>query len=330
MSLQKNNAEGGTSGTTVTTANSGGISGTAPATVNIGAGCTQTFDSAAAADGSLGYKFVTASGVDCNQIYNFPGTKQGPERITFRVVSLPTGNPVRIAAFLNSSLSNYCAVAVTSAGNLQIINNAGTAVWTSSGTITANTWYELDLKMDNSAGSSAGTCDLQVCAKSSTTPIANLSTSLTGQTFGGGQITYLAIGKSGGGTGVVTLHIDNIAWQDGSTSFIGLVASGANAGVDTTGNEPLTVVTLDGSASSGGSFAWAFTSATNGTTGATITNPNAQIASFVAPANWSGTDVTFTLTVDGSATDTVVHSILPALEWRWDGSVWHPDTTKKY
>lgn len=327
MSLQKNLAEGGTSGATVTTANAGGASGTAPYAVNLGGGAI-TFDSAAALDGNLGYKIVTASGSDTNMIFNFPPARQGGTRITFRWPAYPSAS-MRFLALLNSSLTNYCAIAANGSGTLQIINNAGTVVGSSSGVFTANTIYELDLLMDNSAGSSAGTCAVQVCAHGSTTPISALGLSLTGQTFGGGQITYLAVGKTAGGTPTGTLHVDNIAWADGADTFIGLVNSTANAGADTTGNEPFSTVILDGSAASGSSYQWAFTSGTNGGT-ATVIGANQQVASFVAPATMAGTDLTFTLTVDGSATDTVVHSVLPHLEWRYNGSIWLPTLLTKY
>ena len=59
--IETNNAEGGSSGTTVTTGNSGAGSGNAFDVVSLGTGTSLTFDNTVAAHGSLAYEFATTS-----------------------------------------------------------------------------------------------------------------------------------------------------------------------------------------------------------------------------------------------------------------------------
>ena len=54
-----NNFEGGTAGTTISTANSGGASGTAFDTVNVGTGATNAYDATHVAHGTLACKIAT-------------------------------------------------------------------------------------------------------------------------------------------------------------------------------------------------------------------------------------------------------------------------------
>ena len=100
----------------------------------------------------------------------------------------------------------------------------------------------------------------------------------------------------------------------------------ANAGEDRTAIEPGTVVTLDGSGTTGGStFLWTVVS--SGTSGPpTITNPTSLVASYIAPAELEDVNHVFRLTVDGTDTDDVAHQVEPQIEWFRNGSTLVPAT----
>jgi hypothetical protein len=96
------------------------------------------------------------------------------------------------------------------------------------------------------------------------------------------------------------------------------------AGADRTAIEPGSVVTLDGSATTGAStYQW--TCISYGTSGPpSITNSTSAIASYTAPSEYDDVNLVFRLTVDSGATDVVTHHVVPQIEWTLNGSTWEP------
>ncbi len=87
--------------------------------------------------------------------------------------------------------------------------------------------------------------------------------------------------------------------------------------------EPLSVVTLDGSSSRYvTAYSW---SQTAGTT-VSLQNANSAITTFTSPASITTEQLTFRLTGNNTATDDIVISVYPQLEWYYDGSQWKPQT----
>lgn len=93
--------------------------------------------------------------------------------------------------------------------------------------------------------------------------------------------------------------------------------------------DPLTLVTLDGTASTGNPTGYSWAQVSNGAPTVTIIGSGAVVA-FVAPAVAIGCDVVVELTVTlgpSTATDQATISVYPQLFWRRDeaGSSWLPE-----
>ena len=136
----------------------------------------------------------------------------------------------------------------------------------------------------------------------------------------------IAEGTSPGGISLRVVGVDiggNLVATQLQVSGIDIAMSKAlvNAGSDRSDIEPLSTVTLDGVASGGTTFAWTLVSATNGVS-VTIENNDMAVARYVAPAHVNGAVLTFRLTVDGTSTDDVVHTVFPHTLWYYTGTVW--------
>lgn len=146
--LLLNTAEGGTSGVTATSANTGGASGSAFNAVTVGAGATLAFDSTHYAHGSLSYKIATgASGVACDLDWSQSalGTQT---QIWFRFYLYFTAIPVnthRIFEITQVPSGTACGgLLVNTAGNLYMVNGAGSPVITSTQKIPLNQWFRVE------------------------------------------------------------------------------------------------------------------------------------------------------------------------------------------
>lgn len=133
-------------------------------------------------------------------------------------------------------------------------------------------------------------------------------------TAGGGQLRLHEL--SGTLTTSVQLRVEKLS----GTITYAIV----RAGDDRTAIEPGSVVTLDGSATTGAStYQW--TCISYGTSGPpSITDSTSAIASYTAPSEYDDVNLVFQLTTDSGATDVVTHHVVPQIEWRRDGSTWEP------
>lgn len=167
-----NNAEGGTAGVTVSTANSGGASGDAWDVVAIGASETLTYDATNPAHGSglddkLG-TFTTVTAVYVSWTTSL-GTLSTNQRLAGRIYWVPPvappGSSNRVVQILNGSTILCTIYHASGTGFLEIHNSAGTLVGSASNTsLTAGTLYriEFDFTGIGTAASGAGTVRLFV------------------------------------------------------------------------------------------------------------------------------------------------------------------------
>ncbi|HSR85153.1 MAG TPA: hypothetical protein VLM11_13335, partial [Streptosporangiaceae bacterium] len=141
-----NNAEGGTSGTAVTAANSGGASGNAFDRVDVGAGATGIFDSSHAAHGGLAYAFGTGSTAALSRVQwnNSIGTQS---QVWFRAYLYFTADPAVTVRVANQDQGTIaCAVVVVlPSGKLQVrTGSAGKQTLTTTSTIPLNRWFRIE------------------------------------------------------------------------------------------------------------------------------------------------------------------------------------------
>lgn len=147
-----NNAEGGTSGTTVSTANSGGASGDAWGTPVIGTGMTLTFDNAHAAHGTLAYKVALTSTATAITYLPWPSTQVGTVteiwgRLYIWSANLtPPAASLRLVRFLNAGTAVAGFNVASGTGAIECRSAADALIGTASASsaITASTWMRLE------------------------------------------------------------------------------------------------------------------------------------------------------------------------------------------
>jgi hypothetical protein len=214
---QSNSAEGGTAGTSVTTANSGGASGNAFTVVGKGSGASLLFATAAAAHGSLGYSLTGSSGTATLMGWN--GYSATSMAIRFYYNPGPTlpSKVIRLADIRNST-ATAARVELSASNQLFIQNAAGTTLTTFPHALQANTWYRIELTI--SISSSAATINAAYYPTDSTTPVDPAYSTTTGNT-GTASISQVSIGSAASATWTGTSYFDDLAAQAGSTAFIG-------------------------------------------------------------------------------------------------------------
>jgi hypothetical protein len=142
-----NNFEGGTDGTTITTGNSGGASGNAFDGVDIPSGAVVAFTNTQAYQGSLSVRCGSrATGGICGVHWQTSLGTLGDhyDRCFFRTDVIPSVN-ADIIYLLDAALTTTLAsIRLLSSGKLDIRNNTGALVATSTTVLSANTWYRLE------------------------------------------------------------------------------------------------------------------------------------------------------------------------------------------
>lgn len=220
MSTSVFTAEGGTHGAAPTTDTYG--TDTPWAGVVVGASQTITFDNATTYKGGMAYRFAgtTATALSYCRA-DIAASRQVAARFYFRIPSAITGD-IQILSMHKTDLTKYWALNLTSGSVLRIMNAASsTVVWTSSGTVSVDTWYRAEILVDNSGGTTLGTCTLNVYAGDEATAVANLSTTLTAQNFGGNNVETVVVGRYGTNSATYTLYLDDVAIADSSTTLLG-------------------------------------------------------------------------------------------------------------
>jgi hypothetical protein len=215
--LFTNNAEGGTPGATVTTANSGGASGNAFTVVARGAGATLIYSSTAAAHGTLGYSLAGSSGTStavgwsglsatsiAARFYYNPGTVAPAALIRLLDIRNPSGTAARIE--------------LATTNQLFVQNNAGVTVDTFPTPVKPNTWYRVEIAISISA--SAATIDCAYYLDDGTTPVDAAYATTAGNT-GTASVAQVSFGSAATATWTGTSYFDDLAVQTGTTSFIG-------------------------------------------------------------------------------------------------------------
>ena len=223
MTLLTNNAEGGTSGTTVTTGNSGGASGNAFDVVSIGTGAALTFDNTHAAHGSLAYEFSTGStsGLSRVQYTTAMGTQS---QVWFRLYCYLTANPAATIRLWDADQSaTACGVIVVlSTGHLQFrTGSAGTQTLNSTNAVPLNAWWRLEGFCTGSA--TTGQVEFKLyTTPDSTTPLETQTSASNINTTG--TMDHYSFGISTNTANVAAFWEDDLGLS--STGYIGPALSG--------------------------------------------------------------------------------------------------------
>lgn len=189
--------------------------------------------------------------------------------------------------------------------------------------LTPGTWYYVQYAATAGADTSSGVAEFSILNQngsvfhSYSNAAANCRTAELGEARWGGMVST---GVSGWTDGEILSDPQLVRLSSGWPGLLA-VAQTVDAGDNQSGIEPwVDTVTLAGS-SSNGSYAWTQIS------GTTVILSSTTIASptFTAPPGLAaGESLVFQLSNGIGQTDTVTIAILPAVEFRWNGTAWEP------
>jgi hypothetical protein len=214
VAIRQNTAEGGSTGTTVSAANSGSGSGTAFSTVTINAGATLVYATDQKHLGTTSYHLTSTAALATLE-YTGVSSSSAALRFYIYLPSLPSAG-TRIATF--SGTSAGVGVNISGTGRLQLVDNTGAAISTFTNILSTNTWYRVEMTA-TAATTSTGSAALTYYANNSTTPA---ETAISGSTYnlGTGTFSYTHIGKDSV-SGNAEMYLDDIAFDDSSATPIG-------------------------------------------------------------------------------------------------------------
>lgn len=228
MTLIKNGLEGGTSGTGVTAANSGGTSGTAFGNVVTNGSSTIQYTNADAAHGSMSLA-VGTNGTDTEYVVWVPTNQtSGALRFYIKFASMPTaGNGILMLK--NAAGSNTLLTLIITNVKVQLQDLSGSMKWDSGTTLPpTGQWLRVELKA-TTPSTSTGTLSMDWYTGDGTTAITGLSASLTGLNLGGSGIGQIWIGRPFAAGTFASFKVDDIAYNDGATTYIGPESSAVSA-----------------------------------------------------------------------------------------------------
>lgn len=325
MAQVQNTFNGGTSGATITAANSGGTSGTAFDFIEILAGATATYQTSAAAHGARGAK-ITGNGAHAFLQHNMADTTTLTARFYVRFPSTPTAScqlytPRNDATYIGG-------VNISNALKFQVTNTAGTPLFTSA-TLSAATWYRVEIAHQIGTATT-GAVWFKYFAGDSTTAVETFTS--TTADLGIDPISMYRIGKINN-SGDTPMDLDSITFDPASTAYLGPHAvinspPVANPGTGVIDQEPGTTLTLNGSGSTDPdgtivTYLWEQTAGTPVALTGTGSN-----RTFTTPYTLAGGQLDFRLTVTdnsgATASGTVSYSVMPATERAAVGGVWVP------
>lgn len=219
MAYLYNSAEGQTTGTTLTAANSGGNSGDAfPTVTNVGTP-TNEFSSTHAANGSMSYH-IAGTGTDRINVHHGEsvGYTSGAYGYNLYFPSLPiAGNLVQLSVFINTAFGPAGYITLQPSGQLRIYDSVNTVMYTTTVNLSINTWYHIDHQVTIDT-TSTGTINFRVCPLGSTTPLDSYNS--TTANCGTSKVMKYMFGKINTGGDVFDLYYDDLTWQSDTTDFI--------------------------------------------------------------------------------------------------------------
>lgn len=224
-----NSFEGGSDETTLTAGNSGGTSGNAFDSVSAGTGATLVFDNAQAAPSLGSFSLRTATGGTSALSYaawTLASVTSDYARGYFRFTSLP-GAQQLIIRYLSSG-SQSLRVNVKTDGAIEVRNAANSVIGTTTNTISAGSWFRVEIFTTFSTTVGAVTLRLYLSANgTSITETLNLTSLVLTATS-----NELRWGVGAATSNAVAVWIDNVA-TEGSTWFGPALVTGTGARAST-------------------------------------------------------------------------------------------------
>jgi hypothetical protein len=234
VTLIRNTFEGGTSGNSVTVATSATPDALYEEPTTTAA--TIAFSNAQATSrGSLSAKY-TFSNVSGNAYcrWNQTGARTTVVRFYIYITTRPSTSAMGLVTLTSATFTNkYANLGMNTSGQIALYDYAGgysspngdTTYSTTA--LSLNTWYRVEFSLDNSGGTTAGAAVVKVYTGDGTSEISGLSWSTTSKNYGGANFANLVVGRYFGTTanGTPTFYIDDVGWDTGTTTLLGVPAS---------------------------------------------------------------------------------------------------------
>ena len=217
MTLTYNNSEGGTPTNAVQTTDT--FAGTPWATVSPGTGGTILYTTDAYYTSRTATALTSAVGFTCYMDRTLVGARQGALSMRFKMTSLPTvQGQIFVSLRATSGGSAVVALVMNSLGQVYPTDATGVEVPTTTpppGNVVAGVWYRLEFWWTNpSVG--AGTISYRVYRGDSLTPDITLDVTGTNNTTN--SLSVLRVGKQTAAGSFSTLTIDDVAYDDSTTT----------------------------------------------------------------------------------------------------------------
>lgn len=218
--LLSNNAETSTSGTAVTTTNSGDSVNTPFHAISATGGSTLAYSNAQSAHGSLSYLFQPANTVEDLILW----TSMASSAVALRVYVYFTGLPSAASEFAQLtttpdwSFTQLARLALLANGKLRVLDSAGT-LWDSTATVSLNTWYRFEMFASLGGTATTGTLNVEFYALDNLTAIDTFSTSTAN--LGVVNINAARFGKINLDDWTSSIYMDEFATLQQASGFIG-------------------------------------------------------------------------------------------------------------
>jgi hypothetical protein len=252
-----NTFEGGTSGTTITAANSGGASGDAFDIVLTGGSFTNAFSNAQAMHGTLSLRQAGGSASQAHFRWDFaPAVDRMFFRFYFRT---PTISTARSLVQLRVSSAQVLRVALS--GSALVVNDAANGLLDTSTGLSGNTWY----RVEGDVQQSTGNVTINIYAGDSLTTLDVLTA--TGASIGTADYEEIRFGQIANATGLPDLFFDSLDANDVGLPgpWLQTVAPGGIASAEAFGTALITLAIVPGGIASGEAFGSATVTQTGGT-----------------------------------------------------------------
>lgn len=215
MAPLTNSFEGGTNGSTISTSNSGGASGTAFGAVTIDGGESLTFDTSTAAHGSVSAQ-VACPTSGSSYVAWTSGISGTSATVYARAYLRFTGNPsatVNVLRILSAANGIMGTIRVNTGGTIGMLYGSGTLAGTSTGALTANAWFRVEVMV--TAGTTTGVMTCRVYwTMDGTTPDETLT--ISNVNTGSANPTRLRVGvvsnAAASAFNIDDLGLDDAGW----------------------------------------------------------------------------------------------------------------------
>lgn len=313
MATYANTFEGGTNGNAVVIGAT--HSGDPWDVVSLG-GATINYSTAAAMDGSMGARLVTTAASQAVYMQKeLDPSDRYVLRFKFKTPDSPRVSGTAIGG-LRTAAATAAFVGINSAGRLQIYNTSGSGV--TGGTVASILAPNTDYRIELATNGVTGAGELAYYLGNSTT-LVDPMISVTGQSFGGAQVTRARLGRLVGTAFIGTFDYDSFKAVNLATGLVGPYSSDTVtlAASKSVGVELKESITLTATSSSGSATFTQLAGPAVTLTGTGLTR------TFVAPISYTAPVLTFRAT-NGSATDEVTIQVLRATDGIRLAGVWTP------